>query len=211
MTIAERLPVAARRVGAHQGGAHQGGAPQGGAPQGGAPQGGAQQGGARRGDAGPASAGLAAARVGRWWRYAVTSAVATGVSETTLLVVYGLHLAAASWAAVLASLAGTVPSYAMSRYWIWPEADRQRPGRQAVAYWVVALVSLGVSSVATGIAGANAPGAGAARLAVVGLAYVGTYGGLWVAKFVVYQRFLFRPARVPVASALPGGAADRRP
>lgn len=127
----------------------------------------------------------------RWWRYALTSVVATGASETTLLVVYGLHLVSASWAAVIASLAGSAPSYLMSRYWIWPEADRRRPGRQMVAYWVVALVSLGVSSAVTGIAGANAPASGTARLVVVGLAYIGAYGGLWIAKFVLYQRFLF--------------------
>jgi putative flippase GtrA len=140
----------------------------------------------------PASARWSTVGARRWWRYGVTSVVATTVSEATLLTVYGLHLLAASWAAVVASLAGTIPSYAMSRYWIWPEADRRRPGRQAVAYWVVALLSLGLSSLVTGIAAANAPAGQTAHLVVVGLAYIGTYGGLWVAKFVVYQRFLFR-------------------
>jgi putative flippase GtrA len=146
----------------------------------------------------PASVPWTTSRARRWWRYAVTSVVATAASETTLLLVYGLHLMAASWAAVVASLAGSIPSYAMSRYWIWPEADRRRPGRQAVAYWVVALVSLGLSSLVTGLAAANGPAAGAARLWVVGLAYIGTYGGLWILKFVVYQTLLFHPTELPV-------------
>lgn len=137
-------------------------------------------------------------RVRRWGRYAVTYLVATGVSEATLLTLYGLHLMAASVAAVAASVVGTVPSYVMSRYWIWRDADRRRPGRQAVAYWVVSLVSIGMSSLVTGLAAANAPAWRAAHLAVVGLAYIGTYGGLWVGKFAVYQRFLFR--------SWPGGA-----
>lgn len=153
-----------------------------------------------------APAAWTARRARRWWRYGVTSVVATVASEATLLLIFGFHLMAASWAAVVASLAGTIPSYAMSRYWIWPEADRRRPGRQAIAYWVVALVSLGVSSLVTGLAAAMGPTTGAARLWVVGLAYVGTYGGLWILKFVVYQTFLFHPGELPpVGDVVPVG------
>lgn len=132
-------------------------------------------------------------RATRLGRYAVTSVVATVVSEVTLLVVYGAGLLHASPAAVVASLAGTIPSYAMSRYWIWPEADRRRPGRQAAAYWLIAVVSLGVASAATGWAASLAPAGHAAHVAVVGVAYLGTYGALWLAKFALYQTVLFRP------------------
>ncbi len=126
-------------------------------------------------------------------RYAVTSFVATAVSEGTLLVLYGTHALGASAAAVGAAMAGAVPSYAMSRFWIWPEADRRRAGRQATAFWVVALISLGLSSLATGVAAANAPGGRVWHMVVVALAYIGTYGTLWALKFLVYQRWLFRP------------------
>lgn len=129
----------------------------------------------------------------RLWRYAVTSAVATAVSEATLLLLYGTGALGATTSAVVANLAGTFPSYFMSRYWIWPEADRRRPGRQVVAYWVISIVSLVVSSAVTGVAAANAPGGHEAHLVIVGVAYVGTYALLWVAKFVIYQRLLFRP------------------
>ena len=129
---------------------------------------------------------------GRVGRYALTSVVATGVSEATLLELYGAHLLGASAAAVAASAAGVIPSYLLSRYWIWPEADRHRPGRQALAFWVVALISLGLSTLLTGMAAANSPSGHLTHLAVVGVAYVGTYGVLWVAKFAVYQRYLFR-------------------
>jgi putative flippase GtrA len=131
-------------------------------------------------------------RVRRLWRYALTSLVATAVSEGTLLGLYGTHALDASAAAVAAAMTGAVPSYAMSRFWIWPEADRRRPGRQASAFWVVALISLGLSSLATGAAAANAPSGRGWHMAVVALAYVGTYGTLWVLKYLVYGRWLFR-------------------
>lgn len=144
----------------------------------------------------------------RWGRYAVTSIVATVVSEAVLLAFYGAHLLTASAAAVVASMAGTVPSYALSRFWIWPEADRRRPGRQAAGFWAVGLVSLGVSSLFTGLAAANAPPGHAAHLAVVGCAYVGTYGVLWMLKFVAYQRALFRPAADSARKEAEADSAD---
>ena len=138
----------------------------------------------------------------RWGRYAVTSVVATGVSEAVLLAVYGAHLLGASAASVVASVAAMIPSYAMSRFWIWPEADRGHPGRQAAGFWVVGVVSLGASSVMTGIAAVLAPSGHTAHVAVVGTAYVATYGALWILKYAVYQRFLFRPAGA-AAGAVP--------
>lgn len=126
------------------------------------------------------------------WRYFVTSVVATVVSEATLLSFYGAGALDATMSAVVANLAGTLPSYVMSRYWIWSEADRRRPLRQVVFYWTISIVSLLASSAATGAAAANAPKGHAAHLAVVGAAYAGTYAALWIAKFVIYQKALFR-------------------
>ena len=145
---------------------------------------------------------------GRWGRYAVTSLVATGVSEAVLLAVYGGHLLGASAASVVASLAGMIPSYAMSRFWIWPEADRRHPGRQAAGFWVVGVASLVASSLMTGIAAALAPSGHTIHVAVVGVAYVGTYGALWILKFGVYQRFLFRPAAAAADAAASAGEGD---
>jgi putative flippase GtrA len=131
-------------------------------------------------------------RLLRWWRYAATSGVSTMVSEVTVVALYAEHFLGASSASVVASLVGAVPSYLLSRYWIWPEADRAHMARQAVSFAVVALVSLVIASLVTGVAAANAPGGHVAHVAVVGITYVGVYGLLWVAKFVVYQTTLFR-------------------
>lgn len=137
--------------------------------------------------------GLPGSRTGlrRLGRYLATSAVSTVASEVTLLVLYGTGVLGAAAAAVVANLAGTVPSYFMSRYWIWPEADRARPGRQAGAYWLISLVSLGISTGTVALAGAYAPAGHTLRLVFIGLVYVGTYGVLWLGKFAAYQWFVF--------------------
>lgn len=138
----------------------------------------------------------------------LTSVVATAVSEVTLLVLYGTGALGAGVAAVVANLAGTVPSYPMSRYWIWPEADRHRAGRQVVLYFAVSLVSLAVSSSVTGLAGTYAPGGRATHLLVVAVAYIGTYGLLWLGKFALYQLVLFRPPAEAAESAESPDAAE---
>jgi putative flippase GtrA len=145
-------------------------------------------------------------RARRLWRYTVTSLVATVVSEVTLLVIYGTRTLGAVAAAVVANLAGAIPSYPMSRYWIWPEADRQHTARQAAGYWLVSLVSLVASSAATGVAADHAPAGGAARLLVVGAAYIATLVVLWLAKLAVYQLVLFRPPRATDPTPVNAGA-----
>jgi len=63
------------------------------------------------------------------------------------------------------------------------------------AFWAVSVASLVISSAVVGFAAAHAPGGRTAHVVVVGCAYVGTYATLWLAKFVVYQRVLFRSPR----------------
>ena len=74
-------------------------------------------------------------------RYGATSAIALGISEVALLVAAAAGISA-TLSAVIGNLAGTVPSYLMSRYWIWAEAPRERIGRQVIQYWMTSLVSM---------------------------------------------------------------------
>lgn len=150
-------------------------------------------------------------------RYFVTSGLATVLSEAALLACYASGALGATSAAVVANLAGAIPSYLLSRYWIWPEADRAHVGRQVGLYWMTSLVSTVVSTATTGFAGYLLRGMPDSTLrdGLVGLTYVGTYGLLWLAKFVVYQRVVFRgtangaPTAIPTAEAWSREAPSR--
>ncbi|MGA7087380.1 MAG: GtrA family protein [Candidatus Dormiibacterota bacterium] len=135
-------------------------------------------------------------RAQKLFRYALTSGVATGISEVTLLALYASGFLGATGSAVVANLAGTVPSYLLSRYWIWPEADRGGAARQMGLYWSTSVISLVVTTAGTSLAGAHAPAGHTAHVIVVGSAYIGTVAILWVAKFLVYQRYIFSSAPV---------------
>jgi len=125
-------------------------------------------------------------------RYATTSVVAFGVSEVTLLVLYGRSVAGATVCTLIANIAGTIPSYFMSRYWIWKDADRSRAGRQAVLYWTTSAIFIALTSLSTGGIAKLAPAGHQMHLEVVAVAFPAVTVFFWVAKLVVYQKIIFR-------------------
>jgi len=135
--------------------------------------------------------GARADQVFRLVRYATTSVVAFGVSEVVLIVLYGHAVVNATVAALIANLVGTVPSYVMSRYWIWHDASRARVGRQVVLYWTMSVVTIVLSSLGTGAIASLAPAGHRYHLLVAVAGFTAINLAFWVAKFVLYQRVVF--------------------
>ncbi len=130
-------------------------------------------------------------QIARLARYSASSIVAFGVSEAALLILYGRGLLDATAAALVANLMGTVPSYLMSRYWIWKEAPRTRVGRQVVMYWTTSIVCIAGTSLATGAVANLVPPGHPFHLAIAGAGFLVVSVIFWVAKFVIYQRVIF--------------------
>lgn len=143
------------------------------------------------------------AHMARLVRYAATSLVAFGVSEATLLILYGNGVLDATVAAFAANLAGTVPSYFMSRYWIWRDASRSRVGRQVVLYWSTSIACIAGTSLATGAIANLVPTGHRFHLAIVGIGFLAVSVTFWLAKFAIYQRLIF-----PVPKAESGDAGS---
>jgi putative flippase GtrA len=131
------------------------------------------------------------AQVARLVRYTATSVLAFALSEITLLILYGNHLVGATTAALIANVAATVPSYLMSRYWIWKDAKRTQVGRQVVLYWATSAASILLTSLATGAIAHHIPTTRHFHLALVGVAFFFVNVAFWLIKFVVYHKFIF--------------------
>ncbi len=149
------------------------------------------------------------ASIVRLARYSATSVVAFAVSEFTLLALYGWDVTGATAAAVVASLAGTVPSYLMSRYWIWSEAPRARVGRQVAMYWATSILCIAGTSLATGAIARLAPSGQRFHLVVAGAGFLVVNIVFWLVKFEVYQRIIF-PV-YPGGAQTPDGSSERAP
>ncbi|MCU1494537.1 MAG: hypothetical protein JWO62_2301 [Acidimicrobiaceae bacterium] len=128
----------------------------------------------------------------RLFRYTATSALALAVSEVCLVTIDAETSVGVTLATVAANLAGTVPSYLLSRYWIWSEADRTRAGRQLLLYWLTSLVSMAVSSLAMGAISHEDHARHVLRLLILGVFYLAISILLWVAKYVAYHTVIFR-------------------
>lgn len=139
--------------------------------------------------------------VTRLLRYGATSAICLGISEVTLIILVGTGLTGATAAALIANIAGVPPSYLLSRYWIWHEADRRNTGRQVVLYWLVSAISIAITSFATGFVAHHSSTRGAAHVELVGGAFLGLNFVLWLAKYVAYQTVVFRSAKSSPAAS----------
>ena len=147
-----------------------------------------------------------AGRVGQVVRYATVSAIATATGLSILGVLVGVAGMPAGWANVVATAAGTVPSFELNRRWVWRQHDRSLLA-QALPFVALAFVELIASTLAVHGAAVWADHhrlERLARTAVVLGANVGAFGALWVAQFVLCDRVLFRR---PAPGGGDGGSA----
>jgi putative flippase GtrA len=144
----------------------------------------------------------------RVMRYTGGSVVAFTTSEIVLVLCYATGIFGTTGATVAAFFAGAIPNYVLNRQWVWERRGRVRIGREVILYAIVSVVSLVAAAAATGWAAQAVNGSKAAGTAAVAAAYLVTYGGLFVAKFVVFERFVFvaRPTKVNARSTR--GPAD---
>ena len=143
-------------------------------------------------------------RIGRFVRYGVGSAVASAVSAITLALVYHAFGYGPQVASVTAFVAGALINFVLYRFWAWratltPETEKPRRfAADVLKYCLVAVttaaVALGTTTVADHYARAHNIGNGARTLLVEG-SYFGAFAVMFVAKFVVLDRFVFTPAK----------------
>src|SRR3712207_727678 len=132
-------------------------------------------------------------------RYSLVSVVSIAVSQTVLMVAFGMLHWTARLANVVACAVATVPSYYLNRSWAWGRRGRSHLWKEVVPFWAIAFVGLGLSTWAADLASALARGAGAshaATTAIVMAASLLAFGVLWVGKFAIFNALLFteRPA-----------------
>jgi putative flippase GtrA len=124
---------------------------------------------------------------GRFVRYAVGSAFATGVSAVTFAVAYRALHAGPQVASVAAFSAGAVVNFVSNRFWAWERRHRLGLGRDLAGYLTLA--------VATALAAAGVTTL-TERLTrtwvLVEASYFGTYAAMFLVKFVLLDRVVFR-------------------
>ncbi len=132
-------------------------------------------------------------------RYSLVSLISIAVSQSVLMVAFGMLHWTARLANVAACAVATVPSYYLNRSWAWGRRSRSHLWKEVVPFWALAFLGLALSTWAADVASTLARQAGAshaATTAIVMSASLLAFGILWVGKFAIFNALLFaeRPA-----------------
>lgn len=145
----------------------------------------------------------AAARPSRvvpvWMRYAAASLISTVISQIALIIAYGPMKASAAVASIVAFVVGTVPNYLLSKAWAW--SHQKVSHRRLVGSYIVVMIVTNVLAIAMTLALDTCVRAhvrsGAPRTGLLSLAYVTSYGLMFVVKYLLFDGLLFKERRTP--------------
>lgn len=144
--------------------------------------------------------GLTRAKLSLWAKYSAASVVATVVGQVAFALCYWFGLAPLV-ATAIAWLAGVGPNYVLNRRWTWGRTGQLLP------YAIIVLATAATAALVTTVTDHVVQGVIDSRgwqTALVSGAYFGTYGVLFILKFVLFDRLVFaKPAAAPVAEPVP--------
>jgi putative flippase GtrA len=132
-------------------------------------------------------------RKGRFLRYVVGSAFATGTSAVTFAVAYRLLHTGPQVSSVTAFAAGAAVNFVANRFWAWSRHQRLGLGRDLAGYLVLAVSTALAAAAVTSLAERYTR-----TWALVEASYFATYAAMFLVKFVLLDRVIFR-SRAQVA------------
>jgi putative flippase GtrA len=126
-------------------------------------------------------------------RYTIGSAVAAATSAVVFAIAYVMG-ASTTVCSVTAFVAGAVPNWVLNRRWAWKVSGRVAFGREVIAYVAISVLSLLATSAATEWTQDHVqsiPAHHGIRVALVTGSYLAVFAVLFVAKFAIYELWIF--------------------
>jgi putative flippase GtrA len=120
-------------------------------------------------------------------KYSSASAAGVLVGQTTLI----FCLEALEWPALAANLAsvtlGAIPNYTINRYWTWQQSGKNRLWGEVIPFWVMSAAGALLSMLAVAFADHQW-----GTTIAVSIANLTGFALLWVAKFLVLDKLMWR-------------------
>ena len=127
--------------------------------------------------------------VGKLIRYSMTSVVGVVLGQSLLQ----FFLQIIDWSAVPSNVAATAistgPVYLINRYWVWKKKSGNSLRREVMPFWGMSFLGLSFSTLFVFLVENRTE----SPLAI-SLANLAGFGVVWIAKFFVLDKFLFRNA-----------------
>ena len=126
-------------------------------------------------------------------RFTSVSAISTVVSNTTIIIVYGLKIIKGEvYATVFGNLVATLPSYYLNRTWTWGKKGKSHIRREIIPFWTMSLLGISFSMLGGAYAGKLVTGhpewPHLVATLIVAFANLASFGVFWVLKLKVFNR-----------------------
>jgi putative flippase GtrA len=133
---------------------------------------------------------------GKALRYSAVSFIGVAVTEALLI---GMLLAGVEpWIAnVLAVSIASLPVYLLNRAWVWNKTGAHSFSREVAPFWGMSLLGLLLSTIAIAIVSNYTK-----ATLVIALTNLAAFGVLWVGKFIILEKVLFKGEPEPIGEAL---------
>jgi putative flippase GtrA len=126
-------------------------------------------------------------------RYTIGSAIAFGTSAIVFPSLYVLGVGTTG-CSIGAFVAGAIPNWILNRRWAWKIRGKVNFWREIVAYVVISLIQLVLTSLSTGWTNQHVqsiPAHHGLRALLVDLSYLAVFVVFFAAKFAVYEFWIF--------------------
>lgn len=125
----------------------------------------------------------------------MVSLVTVPIGQIVLAYCFGILRWSAQVSTVMAAAVSTVPAYYLSRAWVWRRRGRSSLTREVMPFWGLTLTALALSTWTVGIAETRVRDLSSSwtvRTTVVMAVVLASYGVVWIAKYLLLDRLLFR-------------------
>lgn len=127
-------------------------------------------------------------------RYSMVSVIAVAITVVLQAFCFGVLRLGPTLSPLIASTIAAVPSYILNRRWVWKKGGRSHIRKEVLPFWVMVVIGLVASTSASTAAGAfavSATDSHAAQTVIVTGASFFAFAGLWILKFIIFNKVLF--------------------
>lgn len=127
--------------------------------------------------------------IAKWAKYSAASLSGVVTSTTTLFVLLEIVDMAPVPSNIIAVTVGAVPNYLVNRAWTFNKRGAHSFTREVLPFWGMAILGLILSTFAVAWAAERFD----ENTFILMLANIASFGVLWVARFFILERILFKP------------------
>jgi putative flippase GtrA len=126
--------------------------------------------------------------VRKFWKYCVVSAVGVVLGQSLIYTFANILEWPWGWANVIAVSISTVPTYYLSRAWVWQKTGKSSLYAEIIPFWVMSFLGLLLSTLVVVWLENQYPD----QPILANVGNIIGFGVLWLAKFFILDRILFK-------------------